>query len=91
MPDNSEYCLGSLVDHASALFDVEDSDQEMEEEPLTFLCNRLKVDPLLEKREDVERQLRAKINERFVLERGIALEGLKDGIGLSGKWLYRFQ
>ncbi len=88
MPDDSEYCLGSLVDHANDLLDV-NSNQEKKEKAITILLRKLGLEKL--DGEEDERQVRAKINEIFVLQRGIALEGLKDGLGLSGKWLYRFQ
>jgi hypothetical protein len=81
MPDNSEYCLGSLVDHAIDLSNVKY--QEMKEDPLTILLRRLKLEKL--DGEEDERQFRAKINEMFVLQRGMALEGLRDGLSLSGK------
>jgi hypothetical protein len=88
MPDDSEYCLGSLVDHVNALLDV-NSNQEKKEKPLTILRRKLGIEKL--DGEEDEPQVREKINEIFVLPRGIALEGLKDGLGLSGKWLSCFQ
>jgi hypothetical protein len=55
----------------------------MKEDPLTILLRRLKLEKL--DGEEDERQFRAKINEMFVLQRGMALEGLRDGLSLSGK------
>jgi hypothetical protein len=60
MPDNSEYCLGLLVDRANDLLDVI-SNQEKKEKPLTFLCKKLGIEKL--DGEEDERQVRKKINE----------------------------
>jgi hypothetical protein len=85
-PQDEKYSSGSLVDHVCDLMDISTDNKDVSD------CNMLLKRLGIEKLEDDNpiTQFREKVQEQYVESRGIALDGLRDGISLSGKsthWL----
>jgi hypothetical protein len=73
-PQNEEYTSGSLVDDVGVLMDISTSVGSNAHETL---MKRLGVEKI-----DDECQFRAKVQELYIENRGIALQGLRDGLSL---------
>jgi hypothetical protein len=85
-PQNEEYSSESLAEHVCGLMDISTDNKEASD--YHMLLERLMIEKLEDDNPDT--QFREKVQELYVENRGIALDGLRDGLSLSGKstrWL----